>query len=221
MLTKAIAIFKKDFHSELRTRYAINSLAMFIIVAISVIMFAVGQEKVSEGLTGGLFWVVIFFTAMSGLSRTFVSEEERGTSVTLQLVAAPSTVFTGKLIFNVILVFCMNTVIALLYAALFESFVINNFGLFLLSFVFGNIGLAVSSTIIAAIIAKAGAKGTLYPVLSFPILLPLILSSVQLTLFAIDGTSIETAKFELAIVVSYDVIMLTASYLLFDFIWKE
>jgi len=221
VLTKAIAIFKKDFHSELRTRYAINSLAMFIIVAISVIMFAVGQEKVSEGLTGGLFWVVIFFTAMSGLSRAFVSEEERGTSLTLQLVAAPSTVFTGKLIFNVILVFCMNTVIALLYAALFESFVINNFGLFLLSFVFGNIGLAVSSTIIAAIIAKAGAKGTLYPVLSFPILLPLILSSVQLTLFAIDGTSIETAKFELAIVVSYDVIMLTASYLLFDFIWKE
>lgn len=221
MIAKALSLFKKDFHSELRTRYAINSLAMFIIVAISIILFAVGQEKVSEGLTGGLFWVVIFFTAMSGLSRAFVSEEERGTSLTLQLVAAPSTVFSGKLLFNVILVFCMNTIIALLYAALFESFVINNFGLFLLSFVFGNIGLAISSTIIAAIIAKAGAKGTLYPVLSFPILLPLILSSVQLTLFSIDGTTIENAKFELAIVVSYDVIMLTASYLLFDFIWKE
>ena len=221
MIAKALSLFKKDFHSELRTRYAINSLAMFIIVAISIILFAVGQEKVSEGLTGGLFWVVIFFTAMSGLSRAFVSEEERGTSLTLQLVAAPSTVFSGKLLFNVILVFCMNTIIALLYAALFESFVINNFGLFLLSFVFGNIGLAISSTIIAAIIAKAGAKGTLYPVLSFPILLPLILSSVQLTLFSIDGTTIENARFELAIVVSYDVIMLTASYLLFDFIWKE
>jgi len=221
MITKAIALFKKDFHSELRTRYAINSLAMFIIVAISVIMFAVGQEKISEGLAGGLFWVVIFFTAMSGLARAFVSEEERGTSLTLQLIASPSTVFSGKLVFNIILVFCMNTVIALLYAALFESFVIKNFSLFIIAFVIGNIGLAVSSTIIAAIIAKAGAKGTLYPVLSFPILLPLILTSVQLTLFALDGTSIEDAKFELAIVVSYDVIMLTVSYMLFDFIWKD
>jgi heme exporter protein B len=99
--------------------------------------------------------------------------------------------------------------------------VINNFSLFLLSFIFGNLGLAISSTIIAAIIAKAGAKGTLYPVLSFPILLPLIITSVQLTLFAFDGTSIEDAKFELAIVVSYDVIMLTVSYMLFDFIWKD
>jgi len=221
MISKAVSVFLKDFHSELRTRYAINALAMFIIVAISVILFAVGQEKVSEGLTGGLFWVVIFFTAMSGLARAFVSEEERGTSLTLQLLAAPSTVFSGKLIFNIILVFCMNTVIALLYAALFEAFVIRNFSLFFLSFVLGNLGLAISSTIIAAIIAKAGAKGTLYPVLSFPILLPLILSCVQLTLFALDGTTIEQAKFELAIVVSYDVIMLTVSYLLFDFIWKD
>ena len=221
MFTKAFAVFQKDFHSEIRTRYAINSLAMFIIVAISVILFAVGQEKISESLTGGLLWVVIFFTAMSGLARAFVSEEERGTSLTLQLTASPSTVFSGKLIFNVVLVFCMNTVITLLYTALFETFIIQNFLLFFLSFLFGNIGLAISSTIIAAIIAKAGAKGTLYPVLSFPILLPLILTSVQLTLFALDGTSIEDARFELAIVVSYDVVMATVSYLLFDFIWKD
>lgn len=221
MNSKSYSLFLKDFKSELRTRYAINALAMFIIVAISVILFSIGNEKISPSLTGGLFWVVIFFTAMSGLSRAFVSEEERGTSLTLQLIAAPSTVFLGKLLFNIILVFAMNTIIAVLYSAIFEAFIIQNFVLFLVSFVLGNIGLAVSSTIIAAIIAKAGAKGTLYPVLSFPILLPLILTSVQLTLFSLDGISFERAKFELAIVVSYDIIMLTASFMLFDFIWKE
>ena len=220
MNSKSYSLFLKDFKSELRTRYAINALAMFIIVAISVILFSVGNEKISTSLTGGLFWVVIFFTAMSGLSRAFVSEEERGTSLTLQLIAAPSTVFLGKLLFNIILVFAMNTIIAVLYSAIFEAFIIQNFVLFLVSFILGNIGLAVSSTIIAAIIAKAGAKGTLYPVLSFPILLPLILTSVQLTLFSLDGISFERAKFELAIVVSYDIIMLTASFMLFDFIWK-
>jgi heme exporter protein B len=115
----------------------------------------------------------------------------------------------------------MNIVISILYSALFEAFIIKNFPLFLVSFILGNIGLAVAATIIAAIIAKAGAKGTLYPVLSFPILLPLILTSVQLTLFSIDGISFEEAKFELAIVASYDVIMITVSYMLFDFIWKD
>ncbi|MDR3627019.1 MAG: heme exporter protein CcmB [Ignavibacteriaceae bacterium] len=221
MSSKAYALYKKDLNSELRTRYAVNSLVMFIIVAISVILFSIGNEKITQSLTSGLFWVVIFFSAMSGLSRAFVAEEERGTSLTLHLIASPSTVFSGKLIFNLILVFCMNTIVAVLFSILFEAFIIRNFALFAVAFVFGNIGLAVASTIIAAIISKAGAKGTLYPVLSFPILLPLILTCVQLTLLSNQGADFEAAKFELAIVFCYDVIMLTGSYMLFDFVWKD
>jgi heme exporter protein B len=221
MNSKAFALFKKDFSSEVRTRYAINALVMFIIIAISVILFSVGDERITPGLTGGLLWVVIFFSAMSGLSRAFVSEEERGTALTLQLIASPATVFSGKVLFNIILVFLMNIIITLLYSAFFDEFIIRNFLLFLITFLLGNIGLAVSSTIIAAIIAKAGAKGTLYPVLSFPILLPLILTSVKLTLYSIDGTTIEESIFELAIVASYDGLMISASYMLFDFIWKD
>ncbi len=194
---------------------------MFILVTISVILFSIGQEKVSEHLTGGLFWVVIFFSAMSGLSRAFVSEEERGTTLTLQLIAAPSTIYFGKLLFNLVLVFIMNLAILILYYILFNSFVILNFSLFVLSLFFGSIGIAISSTIIAAIISKANTKGTLYPVLSFPILLPLILTLMELTKFAMDGELISDSLVELAVLVCYDVIMITAGYMLFDFIWKD
>lgn len=218
---KAYSLFRKDWQSELRTRYAINALAMFILVTISVILFSIGTEKISEYLTGGLLWVVIFFSAMSGLSRAFVSEEERGTTLTLQLIASPSTIFSGKLLFNLVLVFLMNVAITILYSALFESFVIKSFDLFLIAFVLGNFGIAISSTIIAAIISKASSKGTLYPVLSFPILLPLILTLLELTKFAMDGDNISASWVEIAVLVCYDVIMLTASYLLFDFIWKD
>ena len=218
---KPYALFKKDYHSELRTRYAINSLVMFIIVALSVILFSIGNEKVPQNLTAGLLWVVIFFSAMSGLSRAFVSEEERGTSLILHLIAAPTTIFSGKLLFNLILVFLMNIIITILYSVLFEEFIIRNFLLFFLTFILSNIGLAIASTIIAAIISKAGAKGTLYPVLSFPILLPLILISVMLTSYSMVGTSFADAVIELAVLACYDVIMLTISYMLFDFIWKD
>jgi heme exporter protein B len=218
---KSFALFKKDLASELRTRYAVNSLAMFILVTISVILFSIGSERVSENLSGGLLWVVIFFSAMSGLSRAFVSEEERGTTLTLHLIASPSTVFSGKLLFNLILVFVMNIVIAVIYSALFNTFIIRNFPLFAGAFLLGNVGIAVSSTIIAAIIAKTGSKGTLYPVLSFPILLPLILTLIDLTKMAMDGAEFTTAYIELAVLACYDVIMIAASYMLFDFIWKD
>ncbi len=220
-MRKAYSVFKKDWQSELRTRYAINALAMFILVTISVILFSVGDEPVTNYLTGGLFWVVIFFSAMSGLSRVFVSEEERGTTLTLQLIAAPVTVFFGKLIFNLILVFLMIISITILYAMLFDNFVIQNLSLFFVALFLGGIGIAISSTLIAAIIAKANTKGTLYPVLSFPILLPLILTLLELTKFSMDGETFLFSWTYLAILVSYDVIMLTAGFMLFDFIWKE
>jgi heme exporter protein B len=63
-MKKALSLFIKDWQSEMRTRYAINALAMFILVTISVILFSIGQEKISEYLTGGLLWVVIFFSAI-------------------------------------------------------------------------------------------------------------------------------------------------------------
>lgn len=221
MSIRPLALFKKDWQSEIRTRYAINALAMFILVTISVILFSIGDEKITEYLSGGLLWVVIFFSAMSGLSRAFVSEEERGTTLTLQLSAPPSSIFTGKLLFNLLLVFLMNFVITFLYITLFDSFIVKNYSLFLFAIVLGNIGISVSSTIIAAIISKAGSKGTLYPVLSFPILLPLILTLLELTKFAIDGDTIAGSFVELAVLVCYDVIMLAASYMLFDFVWKD
>jgi heme exporter protein B len=218
---KSYSLFKKDWESELRTRYAINALAMFILVTISVILFSIGEEKISPQLTGGLLWVVIFFSAMSGLSRAFVSEEERGTTITLQLLAKPSTIFSGKLIFNLLLVYVMNFAIVILFLLLFDSFIIDNWQLFILTALSGSFGIAVSSTIIAAIISKASAKGTLYPVLAFPILLPLILTLLELTKFAISGKTITESYVELAVLICYDVIMLTASYMLFDFIWKD
>lgn len=218
---KAYSLFKKDWQSELRTRYAINALAMFILVTISVILFSIGQEKISAHLTGGLLWVVIFFSAMSGLARAFVSEEERGTTLTLSLLAKPATIFFGKLYFNILLVYLMNFAIVVVYSLLFDSFVVQNIWLFLLATTFGSFGIAVSSTIIAAIISKASAKATLYPVLAFPILLPLILTLLELTKYSIDGKSIVESYVELAVLICYDVIMLTASYMLFDFIWEE
>jgi heme exporter protein B len=99
-ITSTLAIVSKDVRSEMRTRYAMNALLMFVITSVATILFALREDEVSTDVLSGMFWVVIFFTAMSGLSRIFVSEEERGTTMTLQLVASPSVVYFGKLMFN-------------------------------------------------------------------------------------------------------------------------
>ena len=217
----SFAIFRKDVKSELRTRYAISALLMFVITTISIIVFSLGSEGASLNALSGMLWVAVFFAAMSGLSRTFVSEEERGTSMTLQLIATPTAVLLGKLLFNLVLVSCLNFFVVVLYSAFISEFVIKTYSIFAVIVVLGSIGFAAAATIIAAIIARAGTKGTLYPVLAFPILLPLLLTVINGTRLATEGAFFEEALGEFNILISYIVVVVAVSYVLFDYVWKD
>jgi heme exporter protein B len=194
---------------------------MFVVTTLSIILFALGGENVSSEILAGLLWIVIFFAAMSGLSRTFVSEEERGTTMTLQLLAQPSSVYFGKLGFNVILILSLSLLTVILYLIFISDFVIRSYDIFVVSLVLGGIGLASASTVIAAIIAKANTKGTLYPVLSFPILLPLLLAVIHATKLSMEGMPFAEAMGDFQLLLSYAVVVIIASYLLFDYVWKD
>ncbi len=220
-LRSVAAIFLKDWRSELRTRYAISALLMFVVTTISIILFSIGNESVRPDVLCGMLWVVVFFSAMSGLSRTFVTEEERGTSMTLQLTSRGSAVYVGKLLFNIVLVTGLDILTVGLYSLLINGFVIKTFSIFVVVVAFGGLGFAAAATIIAAIIARASTKGTLYPVLSFPILLPLVLTVISGTRLAADGAFFEEAYGEFQILISYIVVVIAVSLLVFDYVWKD
>jgi len=198
-----------------------NALIMFVVVTLSIILFSTAGETVSPSLSAGILWIIIFFAAMSGLSRSFVSEEERGTTMTLQLWVKPISVLLGKLAFNALLIYVLNAMIIIAYLLTMPTFTIQSPIVFLLTIVLGSFGLASASTFIAAIISKANSKGTLYPVLSFPILLPLLMSVIDATRLSVEGASITDAADDLKIMISYAVVVTTISILLFDFVWRD
>lgn len=219
--TSTCALIEKDIRSEVRTRYALNALVMFVVTAVATILFALRSDNPSVELLSGMYWVVIFFTAMSGLSRIFVSEEERGTVLVLQLIASPSVVYFGKLLFNSVLTLLLTAAVTILYLLVFPGFVIKSYDIFFVTVLLGSLGFAASATIIAAIIAKAGARGTLYPVLSFPILIPLLMTVMNATTRALGGEPFVNAIGEFQVLVGYLLVMVGGSYLLFDYVWKD
>lgn len=160
------------------------------------------------------------FSASGGLARTFVKEEEKETSAALKLSASPTEIFAGKLIFNLVLTFILNFLILILFILITE-YNIKNPVLFISVLSLGNVGLVAASTIIAAIISKANSKGTLYPVLSFPVLLPLLLTVINATKLASAGINPGEIMGEIQILVSYTVVVITASVLLFPFVWED
>jgi len=215
------AVFMKDWRAELRTRYAVSALLMFVVTTIAIIMFSLGSEEAPADVLSGMLWVVIFFGAMSGLARTFVVEEERGTAMTLQLLTTPGAVYFGKLLFNLVLVFGLNLVTIALYGLFVNGFIIRTVSIFVLTVVLGSAGFAAAATILAAIIARASTKGTLYPVLAFPVLLPLLLAVINATRLASEGAAFSEASGEFQLLVSYIAVVIAASTLVFDYVWKD
>ena len=214
-------IFVKEFISEFRTRYALNALLMFVVTTLSIILFSIGRDSPTQEILSGTLWIVIFFSAMSGLSRTFVAEEERGTSLTLRLLTNSTSVYTGKLIYNFILILALSIIIAIAYLLLIKEFSVKTYSIFWITIFLGSAGLASASTILAAIIAKANTKGTLFPVLAFPILLPLLLTCINATKLSVDGAFFSEGIKEFQILISFTIVMVTTSLLVFDFVWKD
>jgi heme exporter protein B len=210
----------KDITSEFRTRYAVNAIVMFALVTLTVISFAVGALSPSKEIMAALFWIILFFAAMSGLAQVFIKEEEAGTAMILKLSSEGTIIFFGKLLFNLILLVLLAVLIIPLFIILLKT-IPADWPIFLIGLVLGIIGLAGATTIIAAIVSKATIKGALFTVLSFPVLMPLLVAVIEITKGSFLGDGSVNVSAPLQLIVAYDVVMITLSVLLFDFVWQQ
>jgi heme exporter protein B len=216
-----IAVLNKDLRSEVRTRYGITTLALFVVTVVSLLAYATAEEPLAKPIIAGVIWILMFFTAMSGLGRGFMSEEERGTSLYLRLSAPTSSVYWGKLAGNLVFSLLSNLALILLFLILMPLVQVGSFGLLLLTVVLGSCGLATIVTITSAIVAKAGSRNSLLPVLSFPLLLPLVMPGIQATLYALAGLGIAEAWGDISVMIAHTGIVAVVSWLVFGVLWEE
>jgi heme exporter protein B len=218
---KTLAVFVKDIKSEIRTRYAIGAIIMFAVVTVIAVGFATGGMGFDRGLQAIVLWLVIYFASVAGLGQSFIKEEENRTALALRIYANSSAVFGGKYLFNLMLLAALVIVIIPLYLVL-VGLEIECYTLFVSVMALSILGLAGSTTIIAAIISKASIKGVLFAVLSFPLILPLLLMAIKGTQKAlIAGAVIADGLPELKVLLSYAVVMSVAGFMLFDYVWND
>ncbi|MDF2633895.1 MAG: cytochrome c-type biosis protein CcmB [Pelosinus sp.] len=212
------AIFIKDGLCEFRTRYAVSALFMFALISLASISMSIGIVSLPVELTAALLWVILFFCAMAGLSRVFVQEQESGTIVALQIYGSGQAVLFGKLLFNVIVLLSLTLLVIPLFI-IFLNVDIYRWPIFIVILIMGDIGIAAASTITAAMVAKSQGKNALFTVLTFPILLPQFLGSISATTKIL--ANIEPNASEIVFMAGYNVVLMIASSILFDYLWYD
>ncbi len=221
-LSGALAVLLNDLRLELRTRVALGALALFVAASLVLVAVTVGRAQPTVPVVAAMLWIVIVFAVAVGLGRSFVAEEERGTSLLLTLALRPSQIYAGKLAGNVL--------ITLAVAALAGAGVrillpvpVGAPSVWWTALALGAVGLASASTLLSALVARARAAGPLLPVLSFPVVVPVLLPAVSMTVGAsgaADGAW-AAAQADVTGLVAYAGLLVSASFLLFEWVWRD
>jgi heme exporter protein B len=167
-----------------------------------------------------LYWLILFFASMAGLAQVFIKEEEAKTSYFLKLASSPTIIYLGKFLYNWVLLLALQLIIIPLFV-IFLNLELANLALFLTVSVLGTLALAASTTIIGAIVSKANVKGALFAVLSFPLLIPVLVAGIEGAQLATGGAKFSQGWGPIRLLLSYIVVMLTVSIILFEFVWSE
>lgn len=221
----AIAVLRKDLQLELRNKSVLGMLLIFVLNTMFLILVTAGRSDLEPRTEAALLWIVILFTAALGLGRAFLSEKEQKTGLFLRIHTQATMVYAGKLCYSFLTILCANAVSACIFLLLLGVEVALP-SLFILTLLLGTLGLAGATTLLAAIIARTTRSGILLPVLLFPLLVPLLLAAVESTYFSFVGESFTESGWaassgSLLIITSFSGVVITASVLLFDYVWQD
>ena len=215
-LTEQVAaILRKDFLIGMRRRATFAAMMMFALTAVASLSLSTGGVFIEPKFLAALLWVVIFFAASAGISGTFDDEATAGTLSTLKLYAAAQAILFGKMLYVFLSLVALTIFILPIFLILFDAQVEEIFLLFA-TILLGLTGLAAAGTLTAALTTSATVKGGLFPILLFPITLPIFLPAIALTEISFTGAAFDSSL--LVVMTAFDLILITASSILYDYL---
>lgn len=223
-MNAALHLAAKDLKIELRSKEMVS--AMFLFSLLMVLAFRFGFEgSINAGdaalsdLASSSLWICFSFAAIIGMHTSFAKEKDRETLEGLLLCPVDrSSIFLGKVLSNLVLVFVVD-LLSILFFALFFAYDFEGNYLAVVGIAFlGTLSLVLVGTLVAAISVNARAREVLLPVLLIPLIaFSVIIPSVSATRKAISG-DIPEAVGEIQSILGFAVIFGAVGYLTFDYV---
>lgn len=223
------AVLAKEVQTEWRTRVALSGVGLFLIGSLTLIGIGLNTAVVDRTVVPALLWVLILFTAATGLGRVFVQEAERGTALALRLHADPLAVWLGKFVANALLLLALTALAAPLLLGLLQIEAKTvNVGVLASVLVVGDLAVASIFTTMAALVAQTTARGGLLAALAFPLLVPAFQvglngtkAAMGLGLKVLGKTAWQVAVGDIGVLSLFTAASVAVSLWLFDYVWND
>lgn len=219
-------LLRKDLRREFSTREMLTSMGLYALLVI--IVFGAALALTARGIDiasmgGGLIWVLIVFTSLLGLGRSFAYEKDQGCVEGVLLVPMDrSVIFLAKAVANMLFMLIVEVIAVPLFYFFFMTGadVSSTFVWIIAPLLLGTIGMAGIGTMLSTITMHTRSADVLLAVLFVPIIFPLLYACTAATTAAIIGTVSWMDYFIIPLVIAagYDVIMLLVCWVLYDFV---
>lgn len=216
-------IVRKDLSIERRTGELLSSLFLLALLLVLVFAFTLDPDRLhAPELAAGVLWSTLVFAGTLALNRSFVVEREAGAWTALGLAPVdPGSVYLGKAVANFLFLLLAAVVFLPLILALLGTEGVSPQPVLILSVLLGVGGIACVGTLFAAMASRTRAREILQPLLSFPILAPLLIGAARTTATGLGaGTTADLGSW-LLILVGFDIVFLASGWLAFDWVLEE
>jgi heme exporter protein B len=218
MLKEIRLLIQKELMLEWKQKYAFNGLLMYVVSTVFICYLSF--KRIADPPTwNALFWIILLFASVNGAAKSFM-QESRGRQLYHYTLASAQGIILSKIIYNQGLLLLLGIINLLIYS-LFVGNPVQNHPMFLLSLLLGSFGFAASLTMISAIASRAGNNTTLMAILGFPVLIPLLLTTIRFSKNAMDGIAWAASYHYFIILIALNVMIVALAYLLFPYLWRE
>lgn len=211
-------VFRKELIAGMRFKASWSTIFMFALTTLSCVSLALQGTPLEPELSAALLWIILFFSSMAGMDRSFADEDLAGTLPALKLYGTAQAVLFGKMLYTLFVLLMLSVFVLLLFFLLLDPGTVSLPALTAIAAA-GIWGLAGAGTFIAALTTGASVKSGLFSVLMLPVILPIFLPAVFLTADLFRGDPLQTAH--LGGMVLYDLLLMTGASVLFDYFWYE
>lgn len=217
------AIVWKDLTMERHTKQTLSTMVVFSLAAVIVFNFALELAlDAARQVSTGLLWIVILLASTLGLNRSLASEQEnRSMDAVLIAPVDRSAVYLGKVISVTLFVSALEAILIPLFIAFFNKPYWRP--QVILIVVLGTIGYVAAGVLVSSMSIQTRSRDVLLPVLLLPLSLPSALAAATAVsaYMTPELPAWSEVQAPVALLIAFDVLMLTAGFLTYHYVVEE
>jgi heme exporter protein B len=215
-------ILAKELRAEFRSRELLTTTLVFVLIVIVLFSFTFNPTTSESRRFGpGLLWLAFLFAGSLMLQPSFLRERANDTLAALRLAPIdPFSILAGKMAANFLFLLLVEVILLPVFAVLYNIALFPILGPLLLVLVLGTLGIATTGTIFSAVSSQARLRELLLPLLLLPVLAPVLIASTEATVGLLRDPA-ELSLVWLTFLISFDVVFLTAAWLLGEYLLEE